>query len=222
MLALNLASRPFRNRALPWTIIACVALVSLAWLVFNFSARSTARAEARLIERDMVVLREQTKRIEEENARMAEEMSPADLQTLRAAHRLIDRKAFSWTQLFSDLEAAMPPTVRLTRIAVGDVAQNANMTVADIAVTVIGRTSDDVTGMIAQMNTGGTFLVTPLTQSTNARQGGGVEWTLQVNYTPPRAPAINLNGGEQAQRVMTGRLFESHIAETRVNVKDKN
>ncbi len=186
--SLNLAHRPFRNRALPWTLIAVVGVVSLAWLAYSISSERGVQAGMRVIERDMVSLREQTRRIEIENERKAQAIPPADLQSLRDAHRLIDRKGFSWTGLFSDLETSIPASVRVARISVTDVVQTQTTTIAVISLTVVGRSSEDVTAMISAMNQSGVFVATPQTQQ-NARaqqsgQNAGVEWTLRLNYTP--------------------------------------
>ena len=193
--SLNLAHRPFRNRALPWTLIAIVGVMSLAWLVYSVSSERGVQAEMRVIERDMTALREQTRRIEIENARRAEAIPPADLQSLQDAHRLIDRKSFSWTVLFSDLEASVPASVRVARISVTDVVQTRMTTIADISLTVVGRSSEDVTAMISTMNQSGVFVATPLTQqNTRTQQTGqsaGVEWTLRLNYTPRAGRVID-------------------------------
>lgn len=193
--SLNLAHRPFRNRTLPWTLIAVIGLMSLVWLAYSISAERQVQAEMRVIEREMSSLREQTKRIEIENERKAQAIPPADLQSLKDAHRLIDRKSFSWTRLFSDLEASVPASVRVARISISDVVQTRATIVADISLTVVGRTSEDVTQMISTMNQSGVFIATPLTQQ-NARaqqngQNAGVEWTLRLNYTPRAGRVID-------------------------------
>lgn len=202
--SLNLAHRPFRNRTLPWTLIAIVGLISLAWLAYSVSAERRVQTEMRVVEREMSSLREQTRRIEIENERKAQAMPPTDLQSLRDAHRLIDRKSFSWTRLFSDLEASVPASVRVARISISDVVQTRATTVADISLTVVGRTSEDVTAMISTMNQSGVFIATPLTQQ-NARsqqsgQNAGVEWTLQLNYTPRAGRVIdNISDAKQGR-----------------------
>ncbi len=54
---LNLASRPFRNRALPWAIVSVVSFASLVALVFTFSAYQQTRTQADAVERDVAELR---------------------------------------------------------------------------------------------------------------------------------------------------------------------
>jgi Tfp pilus assembly protein PilN len=184
--ALNLASDPFRNRVLPWTItavVACASLVALFWIVSEHRAAAT---EIERANRELVEAREQTREIREHAEALKREMPPNDLQTLMAAHLLIDRKGFAWSNLFADLEAAVPQGVRVTRISVRDVVEVAPDTkIADLALTVVGRTPSDVTGMIGEMNRVGIFNATPLTEDVQKGQGeSGFEWTLRVSYRP--------------------------------------
>ena len=56
---LNLATNPFRNRVLPWTVTALVAVFSIVALIFI--AQSTFRTNAKSVttQRDVVDLRKQ-------------------------------------------------------------------------------------------------------------------------------------------------------------------
>ena len=50
---LNLASDPFRNRTLPWTVAAIVACVSVLALIFTVSSFRQTRDRATSVERDV-------------------------------------------------------------------------------------------------------------------------------------------------------------------------
>ena len=56
---------------------------------------------------------------------------------------LVDRKRFSWSRLFADLESALPGNVRVTRISVRDVAARGEQTLAELDLTVVSKTPDD-------------------------------------------------------------------------------
>jgi Tfp pilus assembly protein PilN len=118
MRPLNLAGRPFRNERLPATLfaVACVILVGLTvWHVVQVRRLLPSRTEAR--HRRVAALEDETQRLREEAGR---------LQTVRAEPRataqwtlvkeLVDRRAFSWTQLFGVLEELLPDGVRLVSI----------------------------------------------------------------------------------------------------------
>ena len=180
---LNLASRPFRNRTLPWTVatvVACVSLIAL-FLIVAESRRVGAQADA--VERAVVDLRKERTQMQEQAQAVRESVPPEQLKSLEAAHLLVDRKSFSWSQLFTDLEASLPGDVRVSRITVREVAQRGGQTRAELELSVVGRTPGDVTAMMAQMSRTGSFFVVPLSE--NAKQGRGdtgIEWVLRVTY----------------------------------------
>lgn len=217
---LNLASDPFRNRVLPWTVtaaVACVSLIALIWIVSVSRAteREAARAEASLRE-----LKGQTSEIRERAEALKGEMPAEDLRTLEAAHQLVDRKGFSWSGLLADLEAAVPAGVRVTRIGVRDVVQTTpDATLAELNLAVVGRAPADVTRMIADMNRNGVFIATPLTQEAAGRQGEtGIEWTLRVSYRPrpgrPLSPTVG-SGASVARLSENAALSRADAGEKR-------
>ena len=180
---LNLASQPFRNRTLPWTVSVVVSCVSLVALLFIVGAAREARAKADRVAEDVQKYRRETETIKERAAQLVKSVPPEELRSLEAAQTLIDRKRFSWSQLLADLESALPGDVRVTRISVREVAQTGGQMRADLDLVVVGRNPADVTDMIEQMRRTGIFNVMPVSE--NPRQGrgeAGFEWSLRVNY----------------------------------------
>jgi Tfp pilus assembly protein PilN len=187
---LNLASDPFRNRTLPWTIAVAVSAVSLLALVATLAYYQRARAEADVSEREVQVLRSQSAELELQAVEIKQTIPPEQRKTLEAAHALVSRKGFSWSQLFYDLEEALPSGVRVQRINVREVAEVGDQTRADLELTVLGKTATDVTGMITEMNSGGTFNAVPLTENAKTGRGeSGYEWLLRVSYVQRRRRA---------------------------------
>lgn len=187
---LNLASDPFRNRTLPWTVAVAVSAVSLVALVVTLAYYREVRAQADASEREVAVMRSQSSDLERRAVEIRQTIPPEDRKTLEAAHALVSRKGFSWSQLFSDLEGALPLGVRVQRINVREVAEAGDQTRADLDLTVLGKTATDVTGMITEMNTGGTFNAVPLTENAKSGRGeSGYEWTLRVSYVQRRRRA---------------------------------
>lgn len=180
---LNLASDPFRNRALPWTVAVAVAGVSLVALVLVLARYNEVRAQADLSEKQVVTMRAQQKEFDRQAESIRQNIPAEQRQPLEAARLLVSRKGFSWSQLFSDLEALMPGNVRVARINVREVAQVGDQTRADLDLTVVGRASTDVTGMIDQMNRSGTFSAIPVSENQKSGRGEvGYEWLLRVSY----------------------------------------
>jgi hypothetical protein len=180
---LNLASRPFRNRTLPWTVAVAVAGVSLFALFLIVGESRRLKAQADTVERAVTELRKERGQMQAQAQAVRQSVPPEQLKTLEAAHLLVDRKSFSWSQLFADLEGSLPASVRVSRITVRDVSQIGGQTRAELDLTVVGRTPSDVTNMMAEMSRTGSFSVIPLSE--NAKEGrgdAGIEWALRVSY----------------------------------------
>ena len=193
---LNLASQPFRNRTLPWTVAVVVSVFSLLALVYVFSQASGERAEADVAEQQVLRLRAEKAGLEEKAKQITQEIPEDQRATLKAAHEIVDRKTFSWSQLFADLEEALPSSVRVARINVRDVAQTGGQTRAELDLIVVGRTPTDVTGMIADMSRTGIFSAVPLTENQKSGKGeSGYEWTLRVSYVQRGRKASGEEGG---------------------------
>ena len=192
---LNLASDPFRNRTLPWTVAALIACVSVAALIFTVSAFRQTRDRANNIERDVRGLRTEESSLRAKAEAVTQSLTPEQRRTLEAAHTLIDRRNFSWSRLFADLEAALPQGIRVSRISVRDVAHSGG---AELELAVVARTAADITGMLGTMAQGRTFSADLLTENKSDK---GIESTLRVRYTPGAGrPANVTNPNESATR----------------------
>lgn len=180
---LNLASDPFRNRALPWTVAVAISAVSLIALVLVLARYNEVRAQADVSDRQVQSMREQQKELDRQAESIRQQIPPEQRPPLEAARLLVSRKGFSWSQLFSDLEGLMPSDVRVARINVREVTQVGGQTRADLDLTVVGRAPTDVTGMIDEMNRSGTFNAIPITENQKSGRGeSGYEWLLRVSY----------------------------------------
>ena len=206
---LNLSSRPFRNRTLPWTTAVVVSIASLLLIIYVLTESSRARTQADAIERTVTQMRDEKRAIEAQAEEVRQQVPADQLEVLDAAHALVDRKTFSWSQLFADLEAVLPSNVRVQRISVREVTQQGGQTRADLEMTVAARTPDDVTGMMIEMSRLGTFNATPITENFKQDRGDRVyEWTMRVAYvqrvkrsggdaTPERASVASAGGARQ-------------------------
>ena len=196
---LNLASDPFRNRTLPWTVAVAVSALSLAALLWTLAQYREVAAEADADERQVQAMRNQRKDLERQAEEIRQTIPPEQRQTLEAAHALVSRKGFSWSQLFSDLEDFLPTSVRVARINVREVAQVGDQTRADLDLTVVGRAPTDVTGMISEMNRAGTFSAIPVTENQKSGRGeAGYEWVLRVSYVQRSRRAARAAGDASA------------------------
>ncbi|HEX8176699.1 MAG TPA: hypothetical protein VF543_16530 [Pyrinomonadaceae bacterium] len=180
---LNLASHPFRNHTLPWAIASIITLASIAALVFIFVQSSEMNRQALIVERDVSVLGQELREYEKKVSEIRQALTPEQRTAHDAAHALVDRKRFSWSRLFADLEANMPANVRVSRINVRDVDARPGQTVADLELSVISKDPAEVTGMMSRMNSTGIFRADVVSQNPSKGRGEGAEWVLAVHYT---------------------------------------
>ena len=179
---LNLASQPFRNRTLPWATAAAVTVGSLLLLVYALTEGQEARAQGDSAERGVAQMRREKADIEAQAREIRQSVPPEQREPLEAAHALADRKAFSWSQLFADLEEVMPTEVRLQRISVNDVAQRGGEMRAELDMTVESRNYESVTGMTSEMYRLGSFATTHEETQKSDRGDNSYVWRLTVSY----------------------------------------
>lgn len=189
---LNLASKPFSNRSLPWVVTTVVVVVSLVCLVFIVRAASRANAQVAAAQADIDDLTRQEAELRQQAQAVKNSLTTEQLQLLAAAHKLVDRKHFSWSRLFADLESALPGSVRVKRIAVRGVTTQGNETPAELELTVVAKSPATVTEMIAEMDRGGIFHAELLSQNLPRGRGeSGAEYELSVIYRPRAAAAVD-------------------------------
>ena len=182
---LNLASRPFSNHALPWVLTALIVTVSLIALVVIIRWTAQARAQGDAVQVDINALNQQERDLKAQAVAVKNSLSQEQLQTLAAAHVLVDRKRFSWSRLFADLEAALPGSVRVTRISVRDVAARGDQTLAELDLNVVSKNPSTITDMIGDMDRVGIFQAELRAQNLQKGRGeSGTEYELYVIYRP--------------------------------------
>jgi len=182
---LNLATRPFNNRVLPWLLTFVVLLVSVIGLFLVVHLTSQANSEAAVVQVDINSLRQQEQNLMEQAKAVQNTMTPEQQLTLKAAHQLVDRKRFSWSRLFADLEASLPGSVRVSRIAVRDVTPQGDQMVAELDLAVFAKTPTTITEMISSMDRAGVFHAELRSQNLQKGRGeSGTEYELYVVYRP--------------------------------------
>lgn len=118
MLRTNLSTRPFYNiRAVQVAlgglalVVALMTIINLVQVVRLTSSERALGARANQAETDAQRLRGEAQQIRSQiNARELNEVAAA----AQEANAIIDLRAFSWSDLFSQIEATLPENVRLT------------------------------------------------------------------------------------------------------------
>ena len=118
MLRTNLSTRPFYNiRAVQVTlgalalIVALMTVVNLVQLVRLTASERALGARAQQAESEAQRFRDEARRIRSQiNAKELNDVAAA----AQEANAIIDLRAFSWSDLFAQIEATLPESVRLT------------------------------------------------------------------------------------------------------------
>jgi Tfp pilus assembly protein PilN len=182
---LNLASKPFSNRLLPWALTAIILFISVIGLLVVVRLTTVANGQARTIEAEIATLRQQEQTLMKGAEEVKNSLNAEQQIAVPAAHQLIDRRNFSWSRLLVDLEASLPPNVRVTRIAVRDVNKQGDQTIAGLELVVFTKNPATMSQMITAMHGEGTFQPEIRAQNLSKGRGeNGTEYELYVVYRP--------------------------------------
>jgi Tfp pilus assembly protein PilN len=175
----------------PWTVSVVVALASIVALLFIARATYQTNKEGQAAETEVAYLRQQMVTLNKRAEEIGRTLTPDQKKALKSAHTLVDRKRFSWSRLFIDLEAALPGSVRVARITVKDVAAEGDRTVADLDLVVVSKSPVTITQMIAAMEREGVFHAELASQNLQRGRGEiGEEYEMFVHYVPRAGMSI--------------------------------
>ena len=183
MIRTNLSTRPFYNERLVhiWLIVLAVAVAAAtafnASRVLRYSRSDTRLAtQASHDEARAADLRRQAARLRASVDVKQVEFAAADA---RQANDLIDRRTFSWTELFNRFETTLPDEVRIA-----SVKPRVDRDVGIIlAINVLARGVDDVKEFIMNLEETGAFAnVRPVDEHND--EAGMLLSNLEAVYLP--------------------------------------
>ena len=181
--SLNLASKPFSNRILPWALTAVLLFVSLIGLVVVVRLTTTTRSEADRVQAEINQLKQQEQGLLTVTNQVKNSLTAEQQQALPSAHQLVDRKGFSWSRLLADLESSLPDKVKVSRIAVREVNKQGDQTIAQLDLAVFAKDAAIISDMISSMHQEGIFEAEIRNQNLQKGRGeAGTEYELFVIY----------------------------------------
>ena len=181
--SLNLASRPFSNRIVPWALTVIILFVSLIGLLIVVQLTTTTRRQANQVQAQITQLKQREQALLEAAKTVQQSFTPEQQQALPAAHELVDRKSFSWSRLLADLESVLPANVKVSRIAVRDVTRAGGQTVAQLDLAVFATDPSTISQMMTDWQQEGVFLAELRVQNLQKGRGEkGTEYELAVTY----------------------------------------
>ena len=181
----NLATRPFYNEGAVrvWlTALAAVLAVATALNIVRVAQYSGSNTEleqrASRNERRAGELR--TAAAQLRGSVDVRQIEAASVEA-RQANALIDRRTFSWTELFNRFATTLPPDVRIT--AVRPLVDKERRVV--LTVTVLARGVDDVSQFMESLEATGAF-TNLLSRQERINEDDQIESVLETVYAPPR------------------------------------
>jgi type IV pilus assembly protein PilN len=184
-LDLNLATRPYEDAGVFWTrwgaAMAGLALLTLAlvgwtvhsWLDAGRDRQAIAQLESQIQERDTERAKAQA------YLEMAANRSTRDQSQFLNA--LIQRKAFSWTRVFEDLERVMPSQLHVVSLR-PEINEQGQVVVE---LKVVGTTRAAVVELVQRMETSKHFQTSQLVDEHQAGENGSaVLGTVAAVYVP--------------------------------------
>jgi hypothetical protein len=190
MLRLNLSTRPFYNERVVTVGIAIIAVLTAALTMFNVlqilslnSRNNEFVAQAAAAERRAAELRSQA---EATRQAMVREQVSAVQEEAREANLLIDRRVFSWTDLFNRFEDTLPADVRILAVA----PQVDNQGRMLVAVSVVSRTQEDRNEFIDSLEETGAFAGV-ISRNDETLDDGTLRSVIQGYYSPATRAAVS-------------------------------
>jgi len=204
MLGANLSTRPFYNERLVRGVLGLITLVALGLTTYNVvrilalrSQGADARGQTEAATREADRLRAEAIRIRQTINR---EQLEAVQVAAREANQLIDRRAFSWTELFNRFEATLPAGARIA--AVTPQIDTAGRLL--VAVSVVSRQVEDLDTFIEALEKTGAFSQV-LSRQEEAQEDGTLRSVIQGYYSPlVAAPAAAEEAGTPAPPATPG------------------
>ncbi len=196
MIRANLSTRPFYNERLVHLWLIAIGVAVLAATAFNASrVLRYSRSDTRLAtqasgdESRAADLRRQAARLRASVDPRQIDFAAADA---RQANDLIDRRTFSWTELFNRFETTLPDDVRIASVKPRVDRERGIL----LTINVLAKTVDDVNEFIENLEKTGAFMnIRPADERTD--DSGLLISSLEAVYVPTAGKPAVRGGGRR-------------------------
>jgi hypothetical protein len=184
MLRTNLSTRPFYNVRAVQVALGAAGAIVLAVTLFNVVQIARLTMSQQALGARAAEAEEEAARLLAEAARIRAQIDPQELQVVanaaREANQIIDQRAFSWTELFAQFEATLPPDARI-RAVQPRLERDGNFIVA---IGVEARRAEDLDAFVEALETAGAFHNVLAVQEQTGTSGL-IEAIVEGTYVPP-------------------------------------
>lgn len=184
----NLASKPYEDAHLFWmrwgTGVALLAILSAALLAETVMGFMYAHQDVRMSDQIKAEIAKRNQEQARAEAFLNEPQNRDIRDRSQFLNALIERKAFSWTQAFTDLERIMPARLHVVSIH-PELSEDEGLL---IKLTVAGESRDRALDLVRRMEESPRFRQ-PVINSENAQvnsqtPGDNVEFQISAMYIP--------------------------------------
>lgn len=188
MIRTNLATRPFYNERAVHAGLALVALIVVALTALNAWRIVTLSRDNRELNAKIAANEARATELRATAAQVRQGLDPQELKAVSTsaieANTIIDRRLFSWTELFNRLEATLPEDARITSIR-PQIDDDGHV---ELLLVTMAKQVEDVETFVENLEATGAFSDVLATQEMT-NQDGIVQATVQGRYLAGKPPA---------------------------------
>jgi len=189
MLHTNLSTRPFYNTRVVRIGLVAVAVIAAGLTMFNAVELWRLQSANTQLSQVMAQNESEARELRQKAVAVQQSIDRSQLSRVDAAAReanaLIDRRAFSWTDLLNQFQATLPPSVRIMSVQ-PQVDDTGRMLVA---IRVLSRQQEDRDTFIEALEKSGVFREV-LSRSDSTVEDGSLSSVLQAYYNAQPTAAI--------------------------------
>jgi len=179
----NLSTRPFYNERAVNLLLGGVAVLAIAATLFNVTRYVQLRAHDSGLSSQIALDEQRAADLRAQAARLRATIDPKQIEFVtneaRKANELIDRRTFSWTELFNWFETTLPEDVRITSVRPKvDTLKGTTLTI-----TVVAKTIEDAYQFMANLEATGAFS-DMIPKDDRYNEQGQVESIVEMSYNP--------------------------------------
>lgn len=182
----NLSTRPFYNERAVQAILGLAAVVVVILTIVNMTRLWSLTGTDRRLVAEAQAAESRTEALRADMARVRSTVDAGHIAEVAAqaheANQAIDRRAFSWTQLFNELEVALPHDVRIAGV-IPHIDKTGQMIVV---LDVQARSVESISQFFDGLEESGAFR-NLLSKQERETPDNMIAATLEGIYTPPIA-----------------------------------
>ena len=217
VLRTNLATRPFYNVRVVQAALVAFGLVVLGFTIFNVVELTRLSSSQAALGSHAEDAEREAQRLRAEAARIRTQIDTKELDAVsraaREANGIIDRRAFSWTELLSRFEATLPDDMRITTVQ-PRLDEKGNFVVGVVAEA---RRVEDLDGFVEALEKTGGFRGV-LTTEERTGEDGLLHAVIEGTYIPP--PRDVPEAKEGAQKVPRAKEGARDVPKTKERARE--